>query len=117
VYPDDKSPFRIFCVGGKSFPICLAFDEQSGESYPLYPDFEATPEYTDDGQPFATAEQERCPCAKPATAGLPTPGDCGGCGWFYREHTPYDPIGICTCGSRRRDSDERIEDDKQRTDE
>ena len=112
VYPEDQSLFRIFSAGGKNFPVYLAFDEESGESYPLYPDFEMTPEYTEDGRPFATAEQEHCPYAKPAVADMPTPGDCGGCGWFYREHTPYDPIGICMCGSRRRDPGERKEESK-----
>ncbi len=105
--PEDKVPIRSLIIGKKTFPIYLAVDEETKESYPVYPDFEATPEYTEDGRPFATAEQERCPYAKPTVAGLPTPGDCGGCGWFYREHTPYDPIGICMCTSRREDPDQR----------
>jgi len=35
-------------------------------------------------------------------SGKPLPGDCDGCGWFYREQAPYDSTGVCMCGARRR---------------
>lgn len=94
--------YKIYRVGGRSFPIYLEYDEQLQESYPVYPDFEEHPEYTVEGRPFATAGQESCPCRKPRDGDRPLPSDCGGCGWFYREQTPYDPIGVCTCDGRRR---------------
>lgn len=102
--PEQKEPYKVFRAGGRSFSVYREYDEQLDESYPAYPDFEEHPEYTDEGRPFATAEQESCPNAKPGAPGNSPPGDCGGCGWFYREETPYDPIGVCMCDERRRGS-------------
>ncbi|MDF3001290.1 MAG: hypothetical protein K0Q48_1409 [Bacillota bacterium] len=84
-------------MGGRVFSIYLEYDEQLKESYPVYPDFAERPEYTDEGRPFSTAEQESCAQCKPKTSGEPKPFDCGGCGWFHREQMPYDPIGLCMC--------------------
>jgi len=95
--PDQKRPYRVCRAGGKMFTIYLEYDDRLKESYPVYPDFTEHPEYTDEGRPFATAEQESCPCCKPKIAGEPIPLDCGGCGWFFREQTPCDPIGVCMC--------------------
>ena len=100
---EKKRLYKIFHVGGREFPIYLEYDEQLRESYPAYPDFEEHPEYTSEGRPFATAGQESCPCRKPGAPEKPPPGDCGDCGWFYREQTPYDLIGVCMCDARRCD--------------
>lgn len=97
-----KKPYRVFRAGGRRFPVYLEYDEQLQESYPAYPNFADRPEYTDEGRPFATAEQESCPHCKPRGHGSPLPGDCGGCAWFYRDKSPYDPIGICRCDQRRK---------------
>jgi len=102
---EGKYPYKICQAGGRRFSIFLEYDEELKESYPVYPDFEQYPEYTDDGRPFATAEQESCSCCKPNAPGKRPPGDCGSCGWLYREHTPYDPIGICMCDALRRKKD------------
>ena len=101
MHPHQKEPCCVFKVGGRSFHVYAEYDEL-GETYLAYPDFEETPEYTDDGRPFATASQESCLYCKPDDAGKPAPGDCGGCGWFFREATPFDPIGICMCDALRR---------------
>ncbi len=106
--PEQKRPYKTYRVGGRSFPVYLEYDEQMEESYPAYPDFEQRPEYTDEGRPFATAGQESCPHCRPNAPGKPLPGDCGGCGWFLREQTPYDPIGICMSDARQRKSGFRI---------
>ena len=98
----EQQPYKVFRAGGRDFPVYLEYDEQMAESYPAYPDFEEHPEYTNEGRPFKTAEQESCHCRKPNAAGKSPPGDCGGCGWFFREETPYDPIGICMCDALRR---------------
>lgn len=95
--PEQKQPYRVCRVGGRVFSIYLEYDERLKESYPAYPDFTEHPEYTDDGRPFATAEQESCAHCKPKAAGEPKPSDCGGCGWFQREQMPYDLIGVCMC--------------------
>jgi hypothetical protein len=102
---EEKRPYRISRAGGRSFPVYLEYDERLRESYPAYPDFEEHSEYTDEGRPFATAQQESCPRSKPKAPGKSPPGDCGGCGWFYREQTPYDPIGICLCDALRRENE------------
>ena len=110
--PEQKRPYKVFRAGGHSFSVYLEYDEQIQENYPAYPDFERCPEYTGEGRPFATAAQESCPHGKPKDSGEPPPGDCGSCGWFYREETPYDPIGVCMCDARRRKSKTRTEETK-----
>ena len=110
--PEPRRPYKLFRAGGRSFPVYLEYDEQLDESYPAYPDFEEHPEYTGEGRPFATAEQDSCPHCKPNAAGKPSPGDCGGCGWFYREQTPYDPIGVCMCDAQRRENESEGEEGK-----
>ncbi|MEM5770448.1 MAG: hypothetical protein AAGU32_19505 [Bacillota bacterium] len=97
-----KHAYKVCRVGKRQFPICFEYDQQLNESYPVYPDFEQHPEYTDDGRPFATAVQESCPYCSPVAPGGLLPSDCGGCGWFFREETPYDPIGVCMCDGRRK---------------
>jgi hypothetical protein len=101
--PEQKQPYKVFRVGSRSFHVYLEYDEQLQESYPAYPDFEECPEYTNDGRPFATAEQESCIQRMSNDPSRPLPGDCGGCGWFYRENSPYDLIGICTCKALQRE--------------
>lgn len=112
MYHEPKEPYKVFRAGGRSFPVYLEYDEQLDESYPAYPDFEERPEYTGEGRPFATAEQEGCPHCKPSAPGKATPGDCGGCGWFYREQTPYDPIGVCMCDALWRENESEGEERK-----
>ncbi len=100
--PEQRRPYRVCRVYGRVFTINLEYDDQLGESYPVYPDFSENPEYTDEGRPFATAEQDSCSFCKPKAPNKTIPSDCGGCGWFFREQTPYDPIGVCMSGERRR---------------
>ena len=101
MYPKQKKLYKVYQVGGRRFPVFFEYDEQLDESYPVYPDFEKNPEYTDEGRPFATAEQDSCSHCKPVAPGRPMPEDCGGCGWFHRENTPYDLIGVCMCNALR----------------
>lgn len=100
---EEKQLYKVCRAGGRCFPIYLEYYEQLGESYPVYPNFTEHPEYTDKGRPFALSAQESCPHARPNAPGKPAPGDCGGCGWFHRGNTPYDPIGVCLCDARRRE--------------
>lgn len=99
---EQKRLYKVFRVGGRCFPVYLEYDEQFRESYPVYPNFEERPEYTNEGRTFATAGQESCAHCKPSAPGKPPPGDCGGCGWFYREQAHYDPIGVCMSDAQRR---------------
>lgn len=96
----EKHLHKVYQVGGRSFPVYREYDEQLDESYPVFPDFEQCPEYTAQGYPFATAVQDNCHYAKARTQ-EEVPNDCSSCEWFFREHTPYDPIGICMFDDRR----------------
>lgn len=103
---------KVYRVGNRSFSVYLEYDEQTGESHPNYPNFEEHPAYTERGRPFATAVQERCLHAKPKAPEEEIPGDCSGCKWFYREHTRYDPIGICLCDALKRTAKSGTEETK-----
>lgn len=105
--PEQKKLYRVYRSGGREFPVYLEYDEQIDESCPAYPDFEENPEYTDEGRPFATAEQESCLYAK--TNSFEKVKLSGSCSWFYREQMPCDPIGVCMCDERRR----KIESNKE----
>jgi len=105
--PDQGISFKVYRVGGREFSVHQAHDELNNELYTVYPDFEESPEYTDEGRPFATAGQESCSHCKATATSDPIPKDCGGCGWFYRETSPLDIIGICLCEELRIDNRER----------
>jgi len=98
----DKPPDKIILAGGKEFRLYKELDELNQEEILAYPDFEKEPEYTDDGRPFAGATDSSCRQRKPITPGEPDSGDCGGCGWFFRE-AQFDIIGVCMCECRKRD--------------
>ena len=97
---EQNKVYKVCRVGRRVFQIYLEYDEQLKERYPVYPDFTEHPEFTDEGRPFATAEQESCAHCKPQKQGETKPFDCGGCGWFLREQTPFDLIGVCMCVER-----------------
>lgn len=96
---EQKQPYKIFRVGGRRFEIFCEYDSTTGESCPVFPDFEEHPEYTAEGRPFTTADRDDCPYCKSKTPGEEPPGDCGGCAWFNREESPQDVIGVCMCDS------------------
>lgn len=100
--PEKRQPVEIWRVGGREFRIYMEYDESLQRENHVYPDFEERPEYTGEGRPFATSAQEGCPHYKPVPPDGPNTDDCGGCGWFHREHMPYDAIGVCMCDARRR---------------
>lgn len=103
----EKHLHKVYQVEDHSFPVYREYDSQMDESYPVFPDFEKCPEYTAEGRPFATAVQDSCPYAKARVPGEETPGDCSDCKWFFREHTPYDPIGICMNERFKRSPDKK----------
>jgi hypothetical protein len=94
---EQKQPWKICRVGGREFRIYTVYDAQEHAEHPVYPDFWQNPEHTDTGRPFTSAVYDSCFHYKPRAPGAPVTDDCGGCGWFYREETPYDIIGICMC--------------------
>ena len=97
-----KSHEKVLHIGGREFRLYRYFDESLGEELINYPDFQKTPEFTNNGRPFVMAIQECCPMAKSDDPEHPDPGDCSGCAWLYLE-LPADAIGICMCDERRRE--------------
>ena len=94
-----RRPDRVVHAGGREFRLFKEYDDSLKEEILKFPDFDESPEYTIEGRPFATSAQESCEYGK---SGEPDgPCDCGGCGWFFRE-APYDPIGVCMRGERKR---------------
>jgi len=100
--PEQKRPWKICRAGGREFLIYAEYDDEVKGNYPVYPDFAERPEYTDEGAPFTTAEHEGCPHYRSDIPEDPKTDDCGGCFWFRRDETPFDIIGVCTCGTLRR---------------
>ena len=100
-------PDAVFNVGGREFRLYKYYDAAAQQEMLNYPDFDESPEYTDEGRPFRLAVLESCKYGKdgsdPDGEG---PGDCGGCGFFQREQTPYDPIGVCMCDELRMKNEE-----------
>lgn len=95
---NEKKLHEILRVGGREFKIYVEYDESLGEAQPNYPDFSATPEYTDEGRPFARSISSACRYWKPYDLDSTTIGGCGACGWLYLE-SENDRIGICMCES------------------
>jgi len=92
----DREPDRIYRAGGKEFRIYTEYNEELDDFILDFPDFEANPEYTDEGRPFASSAQSGCQYSNP-------PGcyDCGSCEWFFREKDSKAVISVCMCDERR----------------
>ena len=90
----DGDLYKIITVFGKSFELRYGYYEESermrGLPIPIYPDFKANPEYTDDGHPFVTQMQEQCPHGSSSFS----EGYCIDCPHYCHGD---DLIGICLC--------------------
>ena len=102
---EQREPDKIIRAGGREFRLYLEYDDLVEHDVLLYPDFEEHPEHTDEGRPFRTAADKGCPRYKSEAPGQPHSGDCGCCGWFYREE-PLAIIGVCMCEALRREQKE-----------
>lgn len=99
--PNEKKLHEIIHVGGREFRIYIERNEL-GDELPNYPDFQATPAYTDEGWPFARSiASTGCEHWKPDDLDSTSGGDCGDCGWLYLE-SDNDLIGLCMCEALRR---------------
>jgi len=97
-----KEPDAVFKVSGREFRLYKYYDDAVQQEMLNYPNFDESPEYTDEGRPFKLMVQESCEYGKDENdPDDPDPGDCGGCVYFKREHTAYDPIGVCMCEELR----------------
>ena len=96
MYPEQKEPYKVFRAGDRSFPVYLEYDEQLQESYPAYPDFEECPEYTGEGRPFATAEQDNCLHCKPrAPRSQPPVTAAAAAGFTGRKRSMIQSVSVC----------------------
>ena len=57
---EKKKPDAVFNVGGKEFMLYKYYDGASQQEMLDYPDFDESPEYTDEGKPFRLAVLENC---------------------------------------------------------
>jgi len=87
---------------GKTFDLYYgyyeAFEREHSEPIPIYPDFLADPQHTEDGHPFATQMQDMCDRGALRAAHLQD-RCCGNCIYFK---SGEDLFGICTCQTNRR---------------
>lgn len=93
--------YRVLRVFGREFALHYGYyDERERESrysepIPIYPDFHAFPQYTEDGHPFVTAMQDACEHFR----GEHPEDGCHGCA-HYRHGEEF--LGICQHQERRR---------------
>lgn len=87
---------------GKTFDLYYGyyeeFEREHSEPIPIYPDFFADPQYTEEGHPFATQMQDMCDHGAFREAHLQDQC-CGNCSYFK---SGEDLFGICTCQTNRR---------------
>ena len=80
---------------GKTFEIYYGYYDESdkkspyNESVPIYPNFDEEPIYTDNGERFVTAMQDKCE----GFVGKETGDSCISCQHFEKGD---DLIGVCT---------------------
>ena len=98
--PMEGDVYRTVSLHGKTFELKYGYYEEYeresrfGEPIPIYPDFLAAPEYTDEGRPFVTQMQSLCEYGESSY----TDGVCADCLHFEQGE---DLIGICLCDGRR----------------
>ena len=89
--------YKEFEVGGKIFRVYYGYydeiDRKSkyNDPIPIFPDFTASPEYTDGGEPLATMMQDACASYKGENKKTPDT-TCADCKYFLRGEEWF---GIC----------------------
>ena len=106
-HPNEGTLYKRVTLFGKTFELSYGYYEEkdrSGAPDVLYPDFLATPSFTEEGIPFATMMQDACPhfCGKGARTEDST---CGECTHFVRAEEWF---GVCTCRANRQTTDLNI---------
>lgn len=88
--------YKKFRINEKTFYVYYGYyddiDRKSryNEPIPIFPDFIASPAYTEDGFPFVTAIQDTCVSFE----GTHREDGCHGCTWYEQGE---ELIGICRC--------------------
>lgn len=86
---------------GHTFELRYGYYESCDRDGPpdvIYPNFQANPQYTAEGQPFVTRMQDACSHYTSNKRKCPD-STCGECGYFHRGE---DWFGICRCPHNRR---------------
>ncbi len=89
--------YKVLNISGHTFELYYGYYEDyerenpSVEPMPIYPDFLATPRYSDDGYPFVTKMQDACKHYKGKVDEF---SECAECQYYLHGD---DLIGICTC--------------------
>lgn len=96
--------YKTVELRGRTFTLYYGYYEECDRQNPLcepiviYPDFPASPVYTDDGEPFATVMQDACNNYRGESKRTPNT-TCAECKYFQRGE---DWIGICRCPKKRK---------------
>ena len=91
--------YRVVETFGKTFELRYGYYGERDRQNPLcepaviYPDFEAEPLYTDDGEPFVTMMQDACANYKGDHKKTPDT-TCAECKYFSRGEEWF---GLCSC--------------------
>ena len=96
----DGTLYRVFRCFGREFLVYYRYSDEDENAVPDYPDFEAKPQYTDDGKPFAVVSQAGCAYYEPDTDGDALGKECGCCRYFCSE-ADFALLGLCTNNKRR----------------
>lgn len=79
---------RIFYVDGDYLEVLFYYDEEAGQHFGEYPNFEEEPRYTPSGRKWVNVTTVGCPHADIDY------DDCGSCQHMRREQA-MDLIGVC----------------------
>lgn len=101
ICPREGDLYAVIEAHGKRFEIYYGYYEEYErgriEPIPIYPLFNVTPVYTDEGYPFTTSMQE--PCCRYSIRDPNIDNErCADCKHFYNEDKCK--IGICKCRER-----------------
>ncbi len=99
--PMEGDIYKVISLHGKEFTIRYGYyadyerENHKNDPIPIYPDFEKTPVYTDEGYPFVTQIQDLCPHGE----SLQKEAFCIDCPHFNHGE---ELIGICKNHKRKR---------------
>lgn len=100
--PREGELYRLVNIHGKSFALHYGYYAECdrvnpmASPIPIYPDFIADPQYTDEGFAFVTMMQDAC---QHFDGKADRDNDCSGCGYFSRCEELF---GICTCQAKKK---------------
>ncbi len=97
----EGSIYKTLNVEGKKFEIFYGYycdaERELWEPTPIFPDFTKSPQFTDDGMPYVTAEQDICEHYEPKER-VSGENWCDDCAFFLKGE---EIIGVCRCNERK----------------